>query len=87
MDPRDITYWHHAVADLQAASSELPNFSPAEFKAECERLAALFAAADTDEDEMILALEEHDWMDVEHETYDDYHTALVTFLAAVLALS
>lgn len=87
MDHRDITYWHHAVADLQAASSELPNFSPAELKAECERLAALFAAADTDEDEMIMALHDHDWMDVEFETYDDYHTALVTFLSAVLALS
>ncbi len=86
---KDI-YWHHALDDYQAASGGLPHISPAQFKAECERLAALFAAADTDECEMIMALEEHDWMmDVDwFETDDDTGQAgLEILLSAVLKLS
>lgn len=90
MDPQDITYWRHALVDYQAVSGGLPNISPSKFKAECERLAALFAAADTDEDEMIIALYDHDWMmDVDwFETDDDTGQAgLEILLSAVLALS
>ncbi len=81
-----MTHRNHIDWYIHSRDS-LPHVNPAKFKPECERLAALFAAADTDEDEMILALEEHDWMDVDWETYEDEQAALETFLTAVLALS
>ena len=66
----------------------LPNISPAEFKAEAVRLAALFEAADTDEDEIWLALEEHDWVEgADWETFEDQQAALDTLFLAGLPLS
>lgn len=90
MTNRNNIDWHHSLEDFQAASGGLPNISPAKFKAECERLATLFADADTDEDEMIIALHDHDWMmDVDwFETDDDTGQAgLEILLSAVLSLS
>lgn len=46
-----------------------------EFNAEVQRLVRLFAAQDTDEDEIWISLESHDWV-AESDDYEEAHERL-----------
>ena len=58
-----------------------------EFNAEVQRLVRLFAARDTDEDEIWLALEEHEWVLSWEDNQAAAYTVLERLIEAVMEAS